>query len=61
MLQLALMFFIVAIIAGVFGFGGIAAASVGIAKLLFFIFLALFAVSLVMHVARRADDAIDRM
>jgi uncharacterized membrane protein YtjA (UPF0391 family) len=47
MLYYALVFFIVAIIAAVFGFGGIATASAGIAKVLFFIFLILFIVSLV--------------
>ena len=35
----AVTFLIIALIAAVFGFGGIAAASAGIAKLLFFIFL----------------------
>jgi uncharacterized membrane protein YtjA (UPF0391 family) len=39
MLGWALTFLIIAIIAAVFGFGGIAAASAGIAKLLFFVFL----------------------
>ena len=47
MLRLALMFFVVALIAAVFGFGGIAAASAGVAKFLFFVFIALFAVALV--------------
>lgn len=61
MLQLALLFFVVAIIAGVLGFGGIAAATAGIAEILFFVFLALFAFSLVMHVARKADDTVDRL
>jgi len=61
MLQLALTFCIGAIIAGVFGFGGIAAASAGIAEILFFIFLALFAISLVMYLARGADTAVDKM
>lgn len=55
MLQLAAIFFIIALAAAVFGFGGIAAASAGIAKILFFIFLALFAVSIVMHLARGID------
>jgi uncharacterized membrane protein YtjA (UPF0391 family) len=36
----------VALIAGVLGFGGIASASAGIAKVLFAIFLVLFLVSL---------------
>ena len=39
MLQWTLIFFVVAIVAAVFGFGGIAAASAGIAKLLFFILI----------------------
>ncbi len=47
MLRLALMFFVVAIIAAVFGFGGIATASAEIAQLVFFIFLALLVVSLI--------------
>jgi uncharacterized membrane protein YtjA (UPF0391 family) len=37
-------------IAAVFGFGGIAAGAVGIAKVLFFLFLIAFAVSMFMHV-----------
>src|SRR3546814_15097673 len=48
MLYWALVFFVVAIIAGVFGFGGIASASAGIAQILFFIFLVLLVVSLIM-------------
>jgi uncharacterized membrane protein YtjA (UPF0391 family) len=39
MLGWAVTFLIIALIAAVFGFGGIAAASAGIAKLLFFLFL----------------------
>jgi uncharacterized membrane protein YtjA (UPF0391 family) len=46
MLRWALMFFIVALIAAVFGFGGIAADASSIARILFFIFLVLFVVSL---------------
>jgi uncharacterized membrane protein YtjA (UPF0391 family) len=41
MLGWAITFLIIAIIAAVFGFGGIAAASAGIAKVLFFLFLVL--------------------
>ncbi|HRY23777.1 MAG: DUF1328 domain-containing protein [Geminicoccaceae bacterium] len=52
MLYWALVFFVVAIIAAVFGFGGIASASAGIAQLLFFIFLALLVISLVVYVIR---------
>ena len=54
MLGWALAFFIVALIAAVLGFGGIAVASAGIAKLLFFIFLVIFLVTLVMGLGRRA-------
>lgn len=47
MLYYALVFFIIAIIAALFGFGGIAAAATGIAQLLFYIFIILFLVSLI--------------
>jgi len=50
LLSWAVTFFIIALIAGVLGFGGIAGASVGIAKICFFVFLVLFAISLVMRV-----------
>ena len=45
MLYWALVCFIVAIVAALFGFGGIAVASAGIAKILFFVFLVLFVLS----------------
>lgn len=48
MLRMALGFFIIAIIAAVLGFGGIAGAAVGIAKILFFIFLIGFLITLVL-------------
>ena len=47
MLGWAVVFLIIALVAAVLGFGGIAAASAGIAKLLFFIFLVLFIISLI--------------
>jgi len=47
MLYYALVFFIVAIIAAAFGFGGIAGAATGIAKILFFLFIVLFLASLI--------------
>jgi len=53
MLGWAVGFFIVALIAAVLGFSGIALAAAGIAKILFFIFLVLFLVSLVGHLLRR--------
>ena len=43
----------VALVAGVLGFGGIAVASAGIAKILFLVFLVLFVVSLVGGMMRR--------
>jgi uncharacterized membrane protein YtjA (UPF0391 family) len=54
MLRWALVFFIVALVAAIFGFFGIALAAAGVAKLLFFIFIALFLVSLVGGLLRRA-------
>ena len=42
MLGWAVTFFIVAIIAGLLGFGGIASASASIAQILFFVFVVLF-------------------
>jgi len=53
MLYWALVFFIIALAAAILGFGGIAAAATGIAKILFFVFLVLFLVSLVVHMSRR--------
>jgi uncharacterized membrane protein YtjA (UPF0391 family) len=47
MLRWALFFLVIAIIAAIFGFGGIASAAVGIAKVLFFIFVVIFIVLLV--------------
>ncbi|HEX5377450.1 MAG TPA: DUF1328 domain-containing protein [Phenylobacterium sp.] len=52
MLSWALTFLVVALIAGVLGFTSIAGAAIGVAKILFFIFLVLFVVSLVMHLMR---------
>jgi uncharacterized membrane protein YtjA (UPF0391 family) len=47
MLRWSLIFFIVAIVAAIFGFGGIAGTTMGIAKILFFVFIALFILSLI--------------
>ncbi len=47
MLYWALVFFIVSIVAALFGFGGIAIAAAGIAKILFYVFLVLFLVFLI--------------
>jgi uncharacterized membrane protein YtjA (UPF0391 family) len=53
MLRWALIFFVVALLAAVLGFTGIAAAAAGVAKALFFLFVILFLVTLLGHVARR--------
>lgn len=53
MLRWAAIFLVIAIIAAVFGFGGVAAGATEIAKILFFIFLASFAVVLVMGLVQR--------
>jgi len=54
MLHYAVVFFIIALIAAVFGFGGIAAGAVGIAKVLFFVFLVLAALTFIANLMRRA-------
>jgi uncharacterized membrane protein YtjA (UPF0391 family) len=58
MLYWALIFLLVAIVAAIFGFTGIALASAGIAKILFFIFVALFLVSFIMHIGRRGTSGV---
>jgi len=50
MVKWALVFLVVGLIAGVLGFTGIAGAAIGIAKLLFFIAIALFVVMLLLGV-----------
>lgn len=47
MIKWAIVFFILALVAGLFGFGIIASLFSGIAKILFFIFIALFVISLI--------------
>jgi uncharacterized membrane protein YtjA (UPF0391 family) len=53
MLRWAIGFFIVALIAAFLGFGGVAFAAAGIAKILFYLFLVLFLITLVGHLLRR--------
>ena len=48
MLKWALIFFLISVIAGVFGFTGIAAGTAAIAKVLFFIAVLLFVVFLIL-------------
>ena len=54
MLHYAVVFFVVALVAAVFGFTGIAAGAAGIAKILFVLFLIGAVVAFVMSVARRS-------
>jgi len=53
MLRYAVIFFVVALVAALFGFGGIAAGAVEIAKILFFVFLLLAVASFVISLVRR--------
>ncbi len=48
MLSWAITFLIIALIAAVLGFGGIAGTAIGIAKILFFVFLVLFIVTMLL-------------
>ena len=48
MLKWGLIFFLISVIAGVFGFTGIAAGTAAIAKVLFFIAVALFVIFLIL-------------
>ncbi|MEO8936847.1 MAG: DUF1328 domain-containing protein [Burkholderiaceae bacterium] len=50
MLRWALIFFVISLVAGVFGFTGIAQGARSIAKLLFFIAIALFVLFLILAV-----------
>ena len=52
MLQWALVFLVLGLIAALLGFTSVAGASIGIAKILFFVFLAIFAVMLIMGLGR---------
>lgn len=54
MLKYTLIFFILAIIAAVFGFGGLAASFAFVAKILFLAFVVLFVVSLISSLVARA-------
>jgi uncharacterized membrane protein YtjA (UPF0391 family) len=54
MLHYAVVFFVIALIAAVFGFGGIAAGAAGIAKILFFVFLIGAVITFLFSITRRA-------
>ena len=53
MLYWATVFFVIAFIAGLFGFGAIASASAGVAQILFFVFIALFVMTLLLRLIPR--------
>jgi uncharacterized membrane protein YtjA (UPF0391 family) len=53
MLNYAVTFFVIAIIAAVFGFGGIASGAAGIAKVIFFVFLLGAIIALATSLMRR--------
>jgi uncharacterized membrane protein YtjA (UPF0391 family) len=57
MLYWSAAFFIIAVVAALFGFGNIAAGATSIAKVLFFLFIVLFLISLVTGLFRRGRDA----
>jgi uncharacterized membrane protein YtjA (UPF0391 family) len=52
MLSWVVTFLVLALIAGILGFGGVAGASIEIAKIIFFVAVVLFIVSAVIGVAR---------
>ena len=52
MLYWSVVFLVIALVAALFGFGGIAASAAGIAKILFFVFVVAFAISGIMTLAR---------
>lgn len=51
MLKWAVIFLVIALVAALFGFGGVASAAAGIAKVLFFIAIAIFVVMLLLGLA----------
>ena len=53
MLRWVLIFLVLTVVAAALGFGGIAGSFAGIAKVLCFVFLALFMASLIMGIVRR--------
>ena len=58
MLYWAIGFLIIALIAAVLGFGGIAGTAVGIAKILFFVFIVLFLISAALSFFKRGSSGV---
>ena len=61
MLKLAITFLVIGLVLALLGFGGIGGAFIGIAKILFFIAIALFVIFLVLGLiaGKTVKDAID--
>ena len=53
MLSWVVTFLVIALVAGLLGFGGIAGASIEIAKIVFFVAIVLFVISAVVGLSRR--------
>lgn len=58
MIGWALTFLLVAIVAAVFGFGGLAGTAIEVAKLVFFVAIVLFAISAVLGLLRGRSPSI---
>jgi len=56
MLYYALVFLVIALLAGILGFGVVAFAAAEIARICFFVFIVLFLVSLLSHLFRRTSN-----
>ncbi len=52
MIRWAIIFLIIALVAAVLGFGGIAGTAISIAKIIFFVAIVLFLISAVAHLVR---------
>jgi len=50
MLYWAIVFFVISIVAAIFGFGNISAATAGIGKVLFFVFMVFFVLALLFNI-----------
>jgi len=57
MLRLAVVFFLLAFIAAILGFGGLASSFAGAAEISFYVFLALFVLSVVVNIFYRKNPA----
>ncbi|QNP47848.1 DUF1328 domain-containing protein [Diaphorobacter aerolatus] len=53
MLHYAVVFLVIALVAALFGFGGIASGAVGIAKILFFVFIAIAVITFIVGLVKR--------